>query len=202
MEASTLSRRAEEFVGSAAVFTSLVHEVIEAGLLSEIAGTQITFAQLKLLALVDLETTWSVGDAATCLGISDAAASKLVDRLVRHGFLRRTEAADDRRVAELSLTERGRQLLRAYFEARDRRLERLLGEVSSEELERHADFLDRLSVGIRKQDKQQEGICLHCGIYAREHCLLREQAPELCFYTQHATLKRAKGRERHGERHS
>jgi DNA-binding MarR family transcriptional regulator len=52
------------------------------------------------------------------LGITNAAASQLVDRLVQMGLIIRTEDLVDRRVKRVSLTEAGRDLLQQGLRAR------------------------------------------------------------------------------------
>jgi DNA-binding MarR family transcriptional regulator len=52
------------------------------------------------------------------LGITPAAASQLVDRLVQQGFLERSEDPDDRRIKQVSLSTAGRTLIQQGVEAR------------------------------------------------------------------------------------
>jgi DNA-binding MarR family transcriptional regulator len=59
-----------------------------------------------------------VSDVGTQLGITNAAASQLVDKLVQLGLVGRSEAAYDRRVRQLTLTEAGRALVAGSFNAR------------------------------------------------------------------------------------
>jgi len=54
-------------------------------------GQQLSLSQLKILKLLDLTEAHNIGDVAAFLGVSDAAASKTVDRLARLRYLRRTE---------------------------------------------------------------------------------------------------------------
>src|SRR5208283_4899830 len=80
-----------EFLSSARVFAWSVREVIEKTVLREVAGKNLTFSQLKLLYLVAHTDTLNISDAAAYLGVSPAAASKAVDKLVRRRLLRRAE---------------------------------------------------------------------------------------------------------------
>ena len=80
-----------EFLSSARVFAWSVREVIERTVLREVAGNSLTFSQLKLLYLVAHTDTLNISDAAAFLGVSAAAASKAVDKLVRRRLLRRAE---------------------------------------------------------------------------------------------------------------
>jgi DNA-binding MarR family transcriptional regulator len=52
------------------------------------------------------------------LGITTAAASQLVDRLVNIGLMERTEDTDDRRVKIVTLSEEGAKLLNQGLDAR------------------------------------------------------------------------------------
>lgn len=52
------------------------------------------------------------------LGVSSAAASQMLDRLVQQELVLRTEDPDDRRVKRIELTEKGRRLLEDGIRAR------------------------------------------------------------------------------------
>src|SRR5512142_2915279 len=104
-------RAIDDFLGSAHVFASAVNDIVEARLLRDVAGDQITVSQLKLLKLVAMTDAQTIGDVASFLGVSNAAASKAVDKLVRRKLLRRDEGETDRRVIHLSLTAGSRRVL-------------------------------------------------------------------------------------------
>ncbi len=53
-----------------------------------------------------------VGEIAQALGLTVGGASKIVDRIERAGFLRREPDPTDRRASRVSLTERGRSVLK------------------------------------------------------------------------------------------
>ena len=71
----------------------------------------VTMAQYATLQRLRNQAECGVGDVGNLLGISNAAASQLVDRLVQQGLVERTEATHDRRVKHLSLTAKGLALL-------------------------------------------------------------------------------------------
>src|ERR1017187_6616638 len=110
----------DDFLGSAHVFASAVADIIEQRLLEKAVEGQVTASQMKLLKLVAMTNSYTLGDVASFLRVSNAAASKAVDRLVRRGPLRRPQ--------------------------------------------------------------NPEELCLKCGIYFREHCLVRQLVPRNCFY--------------------
>jgi DNA-binding MarR family transcriptional regulator len=182
----------DDFLGSAHVFASAVAGVIEEELLQEVAQNQITVSQLKLLKLVSMTEAQTIGDVAAFLGVSNAAASKAVDRLVRMMLLRRSEGETDRRVIHLSLTQPSRRLLAAYDAARKRKLQEVFGEFDAGELQRASALLDRLSACVVDQSAKTEQMCLQCGIYFREKCVLRKLLSRRCLY-QHHRKEQGKG---------
>src|ERR1019366_3621040 len=85
-----------ELLGSAHLFLAAVSGVMDQKLLSEIVGKQLSLSQLKILKLLELTEAQNVGDVAAFLGVSDAAASKAVDRLGRLKHLARTGRRPER----------------------------------------------------------------------------------------------------------
>jgi DNA-binding MarR family transcriptional regulator len=175
----------DDFLGSAHVFASAVRDVVEQGLLDRVAGGQLTVPQVKVLKLVAMTHSYTLGDVASFLDVSNAGASKAVDRLVRRNLLRRTEDEKDRRAMHLSLTETGRGLLAAYEDARRSKLEGIFAQFPREELQRAAELLDRISADIVDHGAAPEELCLKCGIYFRERCLIRQLVRRNCFYRRH-----------------
>lgn len=182
-----------DFLRSTHLFASAVGEVVEKKVLGEVVGSALTFSQFKLLKLVSLTDAHTIGDVAAFLGVSNAAASKAVDTLVRRGLLSRTEKEADRRAVQLSLTDASRRLLAAYDTAKNRKLAKVFHQFSPVELRRTAELLDRLSVGIVDHHAGPEQICLQCGIYFREKCLVRQLTRRSCFYQRHRGQEHPQG---------
>jgi DNA-binding MarR family transcriptional regulator len=159
-----------DFLGSAQIFTSAINDLLEQQL-HVVTGKKLTFSQLKLLKMVSLTEGYTISNVAAFLGVSNAAASRAVDRLVRRDLIRRTEAEADRRAVRLSLTEAGHHLLASYDAASDRALQALFERFSSDQLRTAADLLDNISLGS--------------GIHFRERCLLRQTARHDCHFHLH-----------------
>jgi DNA-binding MarR family transcriptional regulator len=187
----TKSDQTNQFLSSARVFAWSVREVLERITLREVAGDKLTFPQLKLLYLVahtDEHTT--VGDAAAFLGISAAAASMAVEKLVRRRLLRRAEIQGDRRSSQLSLTETSRRLLEAYEASRDQRAAKAFAQFSPRELQQTSELLDKLAGVIVQQGADPNQICLQCEIYYREKCRFGDLGRRNCFYQRRKTDRR------------
>jgi DNA-binding MarR family transcriptional regulator len=187
----------QDFLGSAQIFTSAVHDLLDAQL-REVPGQKLTFAQLKLLKMVSLTEAYTVSNVASFLGVSSAAASRAVDRLVRRRLLDRAEAAADRRAVRLSLTDEGRRLVESYETATNRSLEELFDRFPPDELRHTADVLDNLSLSIVDRGNGPGEICFRCGIHFRDRCLLRQAASRDCHF--HVLKKDGTTEPRPGER--
>jgi DNA-binding MarR family transcriptional regulator len=174
--------RIDDFLGSAHVFASAVTDMIERRLLEQAGDGQVTSAQMNLLKLVGTTDSYTLGDVAAFLRVSNAGASKAVDRLVRRNLLRRTEDPRDRRVMHLHLTQASRRLLHAYESARRHKLQSIFVQFPPEELRSASALLDRLSADIVDHTANLEELCVKCGIYLRERCSVRQLVSRNCFY--------------------
>ena len=185
-----------DFLASAHVFAAAVDEEEEEALLKKAGGRAVTASQLKLLKLVGTSEAQTISGVASFLGISNAAASKAVDRLVRRKLLSRREGAADRRFMNLSLTEPGSRVLQDYEEARQQRLLEMFADFPEEELLRAAALMDRMSMRVVEAASGAGDICLKCGIYFKRECLVRKIQGRRCFYIQLQAqqAERARGR--------
>lgn len=182
-----------ELLGSAHLFLAAVSGVMERKLLSEIVGKQLSLSQLKILKLLDLTEAQNIGDVAAFLGVSDAAASKAVDRLARLRYVRRTESRRDRRSSDLSLAAAGRKLLSRYEAAKDQKLAEMFRDLDPDQLRQTSGFLERMTKGIVNESANPEEICLQCGIYLKKRCLVREAAHTECSYQSRKSKQQVKG---------
>ncbi len=189
MQKAITSELSNDFLSSAHVFASAVRNVFEATVLQDVAGDKLSFSQLKLLYLVARTEGHTIGDAAAFLGVSNAAASKTVDKLVRRRLLRRSEIQADRRTSQLSITEASRRLLAAYEAARHEMATRIFDRFSAQELRQTAELLDRLAVAIVNHGTEPNELCLQCEIYSRENCRFGELSRRTCFYKRQKSDK-------------
>jgi len=185
MDATAASELSNEFLSSARVLAWSVREVIERTVLREVAGEGLTFSQLKLLYLVAHTDVLTIGDAAAFMGVSCAAASKAVDKLVRRRLLRRNAPQDNRRTIRLSLTESSRRLMENYLAARDRRASAAFAEFEPEELKRTSELLDRVAGAIVRGGADPDAVCMQCEVYYRRGCRFGEVGHRNCFYQRH-----------------
>ncbi len=78
------------------------------------------------------------------LGVTSAAASQMLDRLVQLGLVHRSEDPNDRRVKQLILTGKGQQIVYESIQARQGWLGELAEALSPEEKEQVTRALEIL----------------------------------------------------------
>jgi DNA-binding MarR family transcriptional regulator len=95
---------------------------------------EMTFGQMRLLFLLSTHGPSPVSRVAEWLGVGLPAASGVVDRVERHGFVARRHGQDDRRIVECYLTDKGRELIGEIAGMRREVMRQILEVLSDEEL--------------------------------------------------------------------
>lgn len=75
-------------------------------------STGITPRQLEVLTFLTRREHWSVGEVASALKVSSAAATKAIARLERKGLVTRAVDLMDRRCVNVSVTRAGADVTR------------------------------------------------------------------------------------------
>lgn len=144
------------------LFTRVVQQILE-DVPQQYDLSPVQFAAMRY---VDLHDQPNLGAIAEALAVSNAAATKLVDRLVRRGYMSRAEGAVDRRARQLALTEKGADLLAASMEGAVRRMEEILDHLSPGDRESLRRGLEGFLAAALQTPGDVQRICLRCG---REH---------------------------------
>jgi len=185
MQEAVRCELAKDFLRSARVFAWSVREVFERQVLREVAGARLSFTQFKLLYFVANTDTHTVGDAAAFLGVSKAAASKAVQKLVEQRLLRRVVSPLNRRSSQLTLTAASQRLLEEFQAARDQLAAGIFGQFSAHQLRETSEILDRLAAAIASRSKNPDPVCLRCEVYFCQPCRFGEWGRRNCFYEGH-----------------
>ncbi len=112
--------------------------------------TNLSFSQINVLMRLFHGGNRGVSDIGEQLGVTNAAASQTVDRLVQLGLIERTEDQDDRRAKHLALTLKGREIIEKGVEARSVWVEGLTDALSHDQQELIISALTLLTEAARK----------------------------------------------------
>jgi DNA-binding MarR family transcriptional regulator len=117
-----------------------------------VRNTGLSMPQIGLLMRLYHKGSCDVSDISRYSGVTNAATSQLVDRLVEKLLVERTEDAQDRRVKRLSLTLMGRQLVEASIGERYLWLDELISSLSTTEREDLLKALPPLVEALQQLD--------------------------------------------------
>jgi DNA-binding MarR family transcriptional regulator len=103
----------------------------------------IRYARASGLSMSNIGAIFHIHRIGSCgvtelgdhLGVTSAAASQMLDRLVQQELILRTEDPDDRRVKQIALTEKGHRILREGLHARQGWMDELAQNLSDSEKE-------------------------------------------------------------------
>ena len=96
-------------------------------------ATGLSFSQISILMRLVHGGNAGVSEIGGQLGVTNAAASQAVDRLVQLGLIERTEDPKDRRAKRLALTQKGRALVEKGVRARSQWIESLTDALTPEQ---------------------------------------------------------------------
>lgn len=98
-----------------------------------VRASGLSMPQLSLLMRLYYGGGCGVHDIGEGFGVSSAAASQLVDRLVHAGLVARAEDPDDRRARQIALSAKGRELIDRGIRERYRWVDHLVDELPADQ---------------------------------------------------------------------
>jgi DNA-binding MarR family transcriptional regulator len=115
----------------------------------------LSTSQLNTLMRLHYRGSCPVSGIRDELGVSAAAASQIVDRLVGMGLIERSEDPTDRRVRQITLTSRGRSLVARGVKARLAWVPQLARRLPAAELGEIVDALVRITEAAEAMDREE-----------------------------------------------
>jgi len=111
--------------------------------------TGLSFSQVNVLMRLYHGGSSGVSEIGEQMGVTSAAASQAIDRLVLQGLIERSEDPRDRRAKRLVLTPKGRALVESGIEARSQWIEELTQALTPEQQSLTISMLTLLTAAAR-----------------------------------------------------
>lgn len=124
------------------------------GLLAHSKDHGLSMSQIGALFHLRRKGVCGVSDIGDDLGVTSAAASQMLERLVQQGLVRRSEDPHDRRGKQIVLTAKGASLLQGVIHARQSWLDMLAERLSPHEQEQIMQALQILIEKTRQLDEE------------------------------------------------
>jgi DNA-binding MarR family transcriptional regulator len=139
---ATISPRVETLTGDLYALIVYLHKHCNKDLFEAVGALEVSLSQLKLLHHLEAAATeLTLKQAAESVHVSFPAASRMVDDLVRRGFVARHEDAGDRRMKRVSITADGRAVIGRLNAARLHGLQQFAQSLSDDERQHLAGAL-------------------------------------------------------------
>jgi DNA-binding MarR family transcriptional regulator len=113
-------------------------------------------SQISTLMRLNFRGGCGVSDIAEHVGITNAAASQLIDRMVNMSLIERVEDPLDRRAKLLSLTVKGKALVEDGIAARQRWMELLTSALTLDEQNTIAAALTMLTAAAQRLEEKEQ----------------------------------------------
>ena len=110
---------------------------------------KFTLSQIAILDILSRDKESRMSDMARYMGITTAAMTGIIDRLVRDGYVARTSDADDRRVINIKLTGKGVSTVKSLLEQKKRMITKIFGVLSEKERNEYLEILTRIQDGLK-----------------------------------------------------
>ena len=117
-----------------------------------IAAPQVTTSQLVTLLRIYEKVSTRVGVLSKEMHVSAPTITGVIDRLLRHGYIKRTHDKEDRRVVNVELTNKGKSLVEQTLSEINKRWYRILVHLSQEERENYLRILRRIVEVVTKEN--------------------------------------------------
>lgn len=109
-------------------------------------------------------------EVADALMISNAAVTKLLDRLEKKAYISREYNPTDRRQVSLSLTAAGLEVIRTTEREQEERISEILDRLSVDDKDRFFQGLNSFMEAALVEREVIDRICLRCGWAHRPEC--------------------------------
>jgi DNA-binding MarR family transcriptional regulator len=116
-----------------------------------IAAPQVTTSQMVTLMRIYEKTATRVGVLSKEMHVSAPTITGVIDRLLRNGYLRRAHDKIDRRVVNVELTNKGKELVEHILSEINKRWYKILIRLTEQERENYLRILKKIVDVLAKE---------------------------------------------------
>ena len=126
---------------------------------SEIFCSGVTMSQCSTILGIGKNGTMTMHALSEWMSLATSTMTRIVDNLVRDGYIARAQDPQDRRVVQVSLTEQGGQLFQAIMEIYHEYHRKIVESIPAGELHQVVESLTMLIEAIKRTPLLDNKIC-------------------------------------------
>ncbi|MBD3222498.1 MarR family transcriptional regulator [bacterium] len=157
------------------ILTQALGNICQRSTLREASDGEITQNQLSILMMLRRRDHLTATELARILNISNAAITKIIDRLATLDLVSREPHPSDRRSMSLVMRPAGHRFLDRYDEITARKLAVILEDFDSAEKEQLLGFIRRIVQSTLANEQDVDLICYTCGGRCGDPCVLQHR---------------------------
>jgi DNA-binding MarR family transcriptional regulator len=117
---------------------------------------KITMPQFFVLDIIKHSGESKMSDMARSLGVTTAAMTGIIGRLVRDGYVVRISEPGDRRIIKVRLTPKGMRVVGDMIERRKQITIKMFGFISAKEREDYLNIISHISEHLKMDQRKDE----------------------------------------------
>lgn len=141
----------------------IFNDIIERKNLSGLTNIDLSTNQFIILKILAKTGTRSVSDLANALNITNAAASKNIDYLVKQKLIKRKVVSDDRRKVDVSILKHGKKIVDGYNRKCEEKIQSVISHYSKEDQILFNKMIDKFIYCCVEEENNLSIFCLQCG---------------------------------------
>ena len=126
---------------------------------SEIFCCGVTMSQCSTILAIGKRGKMTMNELSEWMSLATSTMTRIVDNLVRDGYIERTQDDQDRRVVHVSLTDAGNQLFEGILRIYHEYHRRIVENIPPEEMHKVVEALQLLKVAIEKTPMVGDKVC-------------------------------------------
>lgn len=119
---------------------------------NELYQGKITLPQFLILNFLSGQDESKMKDLAHFMGVTTAAMTGIVDRLVRYGYVTRVFDPKDRRIIKIRLLTKGLELVRKISQQRRRMIIKIFDKISGTDRQDYLRILEQIKSVLSKEN--------------------------------------------------
>lgn len=118
-------------------------------------GYHLTLTQSKILYLLKWKGPQKVSGLAALLGLTSSALTGLTDQLLKEKYIKKERAENDRRVVEISLTDKGNTAIEEIHKNKKQLIDKYFYELELEDMQHLKRIFTKLMNNVRKRERDK-----------------------------------------------
>lgn len=113
--------------------------------------TSLNISQVIVLEVLSEHSHCKMNELAKILNLTMSAVTAIIDKMIRHKLVKRERSSEDRRVVNVTMVSKGRQLIKQVREIRCSCANELFASLTEQDKQEYLRILKKAHLGLRKR---------------------------------------------------